>query len=240
MKTKLAYATVAVLVSALALGAAQATAEDRDPTYYGKPHGPWTAHPKFYGNTIGEWSAKWWNWVTVRPLSEVPTAQEGVIDCSVGQPRGKVWFLAGSRVGDRVLERTCTVPKTKALLFPLRNAVAWAPDDCATADECRELFRNYFDVVELVCELDGEPCHFHNPIIREQSPPFTLLIPDDSYLVELGIAAGDRFPSIADGFWVMLPPLRKGEHTLHIKGARGSWETLPTFTSEVIYHLTVE
>lgn len=158
-------------------------------------------------------------------------------------------------------ERTCTVPKTKALFFPLINVVGWGPEDCtpgATPAECigelQGFLRTYYNVVELVCELDGKACSNQNLLMRGQSPAFTLRIPEQSYLVELGLLAGDRFPAIADGFWVMLPPLSPGEHVLEIKGAR--W--LPTaegsctvngnvtecrargFTTLVRYNLTVE
>lgn len=224
MKTKIAFATLSLLVGTLTLGAASVTADD--------------TNPKFYGRTVGQWSALWWNWATAFSLAETPPAQEGKVDCSLGQPPGKVWFLAGSFEG--TVERFCRVPANKALFFPIVNSVYWAPEDCSTVQECRE-FALIRPVVELVCEVDGKPCVYRNLILREQSPPFKLAIPDGSFLTEFGYAPGDRFPSITDGYYVILPPLSKGKHQIHFKGSTGdSFQGEPSFTTEVTYHLIVK
>ena len=41
-------------------------------------------NPKFYGKTIGEWSADWWNWAVSYPFDESPLLLEGEVDVAFG------------------------------------------------------------------------------------------------------------------------------------------------------------
>src|SRR3972149_2756089 len=70
-----------------------------------------------YGMTYGEWSARWWQWALSMPVDKNPLLDTA--DCSKGQS-GKVWFLAGTFGGS--VERKCTMPAEKAILFPIINA----------------------------------------------------------------------------------------------------------------------
>lgn len=63
------------------------------------------------------------------------------------------------------------------------------------------------------------------PIVRTQSPPFEY--------------ASDP-ETIADGFWVVLPPLPSGEHVIHFTGGLCDIDTGDVvFEVEVTYTLTV-
>ena len=68
-----------------------------------------------YGNTYGEWSARWWQWLMAIPEATNPNFDPTGAHCAVGQV-GPVWFLAGSVGG--AATRHCTVPAGKALLLP--------------------------------------------------------------------------------------------------------------------------
>ena len=79
------------------------------------------------------------------------------------------------------------------------------------------------------------------PIVRTQSPVFTNVLPNNNVLVPavtgcaVPFAAGRTGRRIADGYWVMLPPLPPGQHILKFRG---------TFTSygvenSVTYRITV-
>ena len=83
-----------------------------------------------YGNTYGEWSAEWWQWVLSIPQANSPVADTTGADCAQ-QQSGPVFFLAGTGGGDPVT-RNCTVPAGKALYFPILNSL-WgaAVFDCA-------------------------------------------------------------------------------------------------------------
>ena len=48
-----------------------------------------------YGNTYGEWSAQWWQWLMSIPKATNPNFDTTGAHCAEGQA-GPVWFLAGA------------------------------------------------------------------------------------------------------------------------------------------------
>jgi len=72
-----------------------------------------------YGQTYGEWSAKWWQRFISLPADH--NAFTNTADCAADQS-GHVWFLVGGVGGD------CTVPADTALFFPILN---W---ECSTVE----------------------------------------------------------------------------------------------------------
>jgi hypothetical protein len=87
------------------------------------------------------------------------------------------------------------------------------------------------------------------PTVRTQSPKFTSILPEGHILLGACFAPPD-YPTdlppgktgrmIAEGYWVMLPPLSPGEHTLTLHGASCDSETGDAFfETGVTYHLTV-
>src|ERR1700693_1775631 len=66
-----------------------AQAEDRNSIIV-----PPDANP--FGMTLGEWSARWWQWIDMLPAAPgYPSNWSGPSDCSTGQ-LGPVWFLFGT------------------------------------------------------------------------------------------------------------------------------------------------
>jgi hypothetical protein len=47
-------------------------------------------------------------------------------------------------------------------------------------------------------------------------------------------------PGVADGYWIMLAPLKVGQHTLHFTGTEEFPEWDWAFTVDVTYYLTVQ
>ena len=148
------------------------------------------AEPKVLGKTIGEWSVKWWQWAFAIPASTNPMLDDKGEFCHVGQ-QGPVWFLAGVWNGGKV-ERACTVPRGKHILFSIANTF-WIqtgtdPTHYTETDYRREA-SNYllflFGDKPLVATLenlathDEKPIIFdpNTPIIRSQSPVFTASFP---------------------------------------------------------------
>ena len=68
-----------------------------------------SASPKVFGKTYGEWAAKWWQWALAGPAGENAVQDTTGEFCDANQPKGKVWFLAGTFGG--TVTRTCTIPK---------------------------------------------------------------------------------------------------------------------------------
>lgn len=190
-------------------------------------------HAKAYGMTYGEWAAEWWTWLASIPATSNPQLDETGEFCDVGQS-GPVWFLAAS-FGGGVWERECEVPAGKSIFFPIVPAAFWVPEDGDTEEEVRAAANASMDGVDfLECTVDEVP--LENLFdYRAESPAFTL---PDTLLVDFGFDEGDRFPAVADGYWIMLAPLSRGEHVVRF---RMHIEEGPFAGSEydVTYFLTV-
>lgn len=216
------------LVVVLALGAVSAAAPAStvaDPT-----------NPKIYDKTIGEWEAEWWNMIAAYPASETPVLQTGQVDCSFGQPSNKLWFLVGWLGSGDPVVRECTIPKDKAVMLPIVNAIGadFPPFD---EDAYRDALLQVLEPIqELVCEVDGVPCAFHHLQVRTQSPVFSLDVPPGSVFTELGNEAG-VYQALSDGYWVLLSPLGEGDHVIHFSAKKGG--PVP-FKLDVTYYITVE
>lgn len=221
------------------------------------PFVPWTAgtaNPKVYGKTYGEWAAEWWKWALSLPEGMNPVQDDTGEFCTLGQA-GPVWFLAGS-FGVTGVERKCTIPAGKAIFYPLVNAF-WIDepgDEVFTDEEVRTLLVTTAGgdgACQLTSTLDtfdtrnlGElpaPVTAHlQPVVRAQSPRITIELPEDNIL---GFPPGPNERLIAEGYWVMLPPLTPGKHRLNLHGAacaeteEGMLEK--TFETDVTYHLRV-
>lgn len=193
------------------------------------------AMPKILGKSIGEWSAKWWQWALAAPASSNPTQDDSGAFCDLGQ-QGAVWFLAGV-FGGGTTERSCNIPEGKYILFPLANAFwinsAWDEPSNTEADY-RKMANDFLDPSiggELEATLDGTSIIFNpnTPIIRTQSPVFTANFPIDN-LFGLDPSGLTGYPIVSDGFWVMLPSLEPGEHVLHFRAGHAQ---------DITYHLSV-
>lgn len=108
------------------------------------------------GKTLAEWSALWWQWMVSIPVADNPQMAQGEVDCGVGQ-QGPVWFLAGAPSGVTA-QRSCTVPRGKALFFPVFNAVFInGPGENLTVAEKRDAldgFLNDTDPGPFTAEVD--------------------------------------------------------------------------------------
>jgi hypothetical protein len=80
-----------------------------------------TGQPSVHGKTYGEWSAAWWQWALAGPEGKNAVKDTTGEFCDDNQPRGPVWFLAGS-FGLTGVERRCTIPRQRALFYPLINS----------------------------------------------------------------------------------------------------------------------
>lgn len=228
-------ATVAVAVPAVEAGQTQ------NPMY------PPNSHP--HGSTYGEWGAVWWTWAGQFPFAENPIADEGpdiVYGDANEQPDGAVWYLAGHFFFMESVERNLNVPAGKSLLFPLINQVAVSPEDCwyfglsmnpdpCTAEELLGVTEEFLteDVSDISVWVDG--VEVGNPFAyRATSEPFTLEVEPGTLWTDGGLAPGSHYPTISDGYYMMLKPFTPGEHILH-------FEVLVDgqMTENVTYHLTV-
>jgi hypothetical protein len=73
---------------------------------------------------------------------------------------------------------------------------------------------------------------------RVQSDPFELALPEDNLFVDLcggDQPAGIFSPAVDNGYYVALPPLMVGLHTIHFHADNANG----TVAQDVVYHLTV-
>ncbi len=197
--------------------------------------------PKVLGRTYGEWAAEWVAWSESGPIGQNAIQDLTGEFCGLNQPGRNVWFLAGS-FGVPQVERHCSIPRGRALFYPIYEA-PWIDcpgtvDETLTDAEVRDIMAAYIgEPAEISSSLNGVAVvSLQVPIVRTQTPVFTNVLPNSHVLVGVcptALSAGRTGRRIGDGYWVMLPPLPAGQHTLSLRGAQ------PGFETSVTYRLTV-
>lgn len=225
MKTQIAILTKTILLitTLLLLGAGSTVRAD------GHDSNPGILPPnaQAYGESYGQWAADWWIWALsipseINPLNDITGAY-----AAVGQ-HGPVWFLAGATTG--TVTRKVTVPDGKSLFFPIINTLWWtAPTDPPTtiADILSALAGVTADITNLSCTIDGRAVKRLQNYVTI-SPVFSLTVPADNVL---GLPAAVYTPDVDEGFYLMLAPLRAGQHKIHFTGSSPAWairSTSPT------------
>jgi hypothetical protein len=89
-------------------------------------------------------------------------------------------------------------------------------------------------VYGLSCSVDGTPLPITSANL-ERSNPFALQQPTDNIL---GVPRGVHSPAADSGYYVLLRPLSRGQHTIHFVGNIGFFN--PAFSLDVTYHITIE
>ena len=191
-----------------------------------------------HNSTYGEWTARWWQWLTSIPQEGNPAADETGANCHAGQ-NGPVWFLAGTFGG--LNTRACSIPAGKSILFPVVNQLCTFIDypNLRTESELRSCAVAANEgVTELMVMIDGQPISEQQlRTYRVQSPLFELTLPEGNILSgQQGSTQG-----VSDGFWVFLPPLAPGAHEIHFRGTIVDFTTVSqnNFVTEALYHITV-
>jgi hypothetical protein len=189
-----------------------------------------------FGNTYGEWSARWWQWLVSIPAATNPNLTSGIVDCTLGQS-GSVWFLAGT-FGDKPYTRSCTIPGGKDLLVtPLTTLSGQGVGDCTGASDCdptqlRALAGAGQDNPQLL-EVRVDNAQVKSLDQYRVTPAvYTVFFPQNAVF---GLEPGTHGPVVSDGYFVLLKPLSPGPHTIHLKGIAAG----KGFVVEVTYHLTV-
>ncbi len=188
-----------------------------------------TPGEKWHGRSYEALVSEWTNWLTAEPIATNPAFDPDGRDCGRNQS-GNVWFLASTFEG--IADRSCEVPAGKALFLSLGGVfVSFAPEFPTAGDGCQAIGSLVGQVrcdvnddvpvapaVAFTVILDGTPLG-DLFAYRAQSLPggFTLRVAELSFLTDLGLPAGDRFPAVADGYFLFLKPLSVGTHTLSLR-----------------------
>jgi hypothetical protein len=174
---------------------------------------------KPYGNTYGQWTVKWWQWALSIPKSNSPLVDETGNNSYVNQPDKDVWFLAGTiATEDNIKEpyREVIVPSGRAILFPIINCEANPieyPHLKTDEDLVAHVKEDENAIVRKEAFINGKLI----PPKRVTSDPlvFPLFVNDDNGLR----VKGGTTRASADGYYVFLKPLSKGEYNINFRGA---------------------
>jgi hypothetical protein len=165
-----------------------------------------------FGNSWEKWTAIWCNWLLSIPRDKNPAVDETGKNSSQNQVDTNVWFLAGTFGNNIPVKRRCTVPKSKAILFPiLEKEDSFAEDqDLIYEAELSIRARNSMDrLIRLQLIVDGKRL----PNLSEYrvlSEYFDLRFPENNvYDVNYGVTR-----AVCDGYWAFLRPLPIGLHEI--------------------------
>jgi hypothetical protein len=196
-----------------------------------------------FGIGYDQAAAEWVEWTVAIPAASNPLFDSDGAFAAIGQ-LGKVWFLTGT-TGQGVtppVTRTVTVPTGTALFFPIVNYFwvntpeygdpPWSP--AQEANVRQNVLKPVVDsAYGLILEIDGRAVPNIDKL-RVSGAVGECTIPDDN-IFGVPFAPGPH-PCVADGYWVLLPPLSAGNHTIHFGGGF----TFPSvFSLDVTYHITV-
>lgn len=193
-------------------------------------------------------ATQWWQWALSTPASENPLLDTTGAFAAVNQ-HGRVWFLAGNLGGTTV--RNINVPAGKALFFPIvntfdvENGIASHVEPAAGPGgtivfmvkqpvQTAQAFVSTIiaTATGLSCTVDGRPLQISAANL-EQSTPFSVFLPANNIV---GVPAGVYFPFVDSGYYVLLPPLSPGQHTIHFAGGL----TYFPYSLDVTDYITVQ
>jgi hypothetical protein len=225
MKTLASTLLSLLCAQALALSAPARAASDDNPNPNVYP-----LTEKVGEKTYAEWAAAWWQWGLGIKKDKNPITDQTGKFAGEGQS-GPVWFLAGNFGGET--KRTCSIPAGKALFFPVVNqgpgTSAERADEKVLSATAKELMDTAEDLQVIVDEKPLKDVVKY----RVATPLFTLNGPDKADAVVDNASGACKM--VSDGYWIMLKPLDKGDHTLRIKGTVKK----ARFSLDVTYKLTV-
>jgi hypothetical protein len=182
------------------------------------------------GRSQAEWSVAWWQWLLSFPESQNPNLDTTGAFSFLGD-QGPVFFLAGNFGSNTSVTRSATVRSNQFLFIPLTNVVSWEQISAYGGSEAG-LRRDAAETIgigpdgsapgnTLFARLNGVDLALPPPTtslfnFRQMSPPglFDVTLPPGAVL---GLPAG-TFPSVSDGWWLMLGPLAPGNYELHYGG----------------------
>jgi len=223
---------------ALLLAATTGLADGRNPNPAVLPPGS-TPH----GRTYGYWAAAWWTWALQFPVEQSPITDPTGAYGSAGQ-KGPVWFLAGTL--DGLAERSLTIPAGKRIFFPLFNVFNdySCPDpdmQPAPGQTLEEFLTEGAEAIsdmatELFAEVDDVP--IQNLWDYRAHSDMKMFTKHPSLLAFDPCLTDGPQPAVATGYWLMLAPLTKGQHTLHF-GSTARFADFE-FGVDVTYYLTVD
>jgi len=184
--------SISPVLSAAQLG----FADELNPGLYSPDSNP-------YRTSFPIWTTKWWQWFIGIPNSQQPFPDTTGAKCNTNQA-GPVWYLVGS---EGKVERNCTVPSGKAILFPILNT------ECSYSES--PTLKNEQELRKCAVEADKDAvlsASIDNLAIKNvdkykiTSGLFNVTYPKDPVF-----PTNSNFSqAVSDGWFIMLEPLKPG------------------------------
>jgi hypothetical protein len=189
-----------------------------------------TIPPALLSFDFKQLSGKWAKWTLEIPKSINPITDNTGSHCAQNQiQNGRFWFLVGDFGGS--VNRRCTIPPGKVIFFPIVEATVTRDQNLSTIPKMQAAAKQFIDqTTRLEVSLDSS-IKSGLDIHRVQSAPFRYVSPPDNIL---GEPPGPNI-GLTEGFWVLLHPFSRGQHTIHFAGQIGS-----SFSLDVTYLLTIQ
>jgi hypothetical protein len=176
--------------------------------------------------TLGKLGAEWWTRVFEEPVPTNPlfgsyTHESPKCEGSTTFAKRKVFFLFGTTNGKEVT-RKCTVSRKAWIFFPVVNSVdVEHPGDLSEA-KMRKLVNDQIDQFlrgsTIFVTVDGKRVPVSKKKNRADTPFFRVTLPKNNIFGGPPAAPAGKYKAVADGVWVLLPPLKKGKHTITFGG----------------------
>lgn len=165
---------------------------------------------KVEGQGYAELSARWWRWTDRFPSGMEPYRDPDGRWCGIAQ-EGPVWFLAGTDGSDSV-KRRCSVPVGKHVFLPVINLyqrTRYGIPAKLRAAQCKSLLGGLAlsnDALRsAVVLVDG---------VRVDDPRRYRVRTERCFDAYEPSENGDAIIAASDGYWLLLPPMKAGRHTI--------------------------
>jgi hypothetical protein len=166
-----------------------------------------------------------------------PALDLGEVDCSIGQPSRKLWFLETGPLGNGDFERSCTVAKATTLYVPHLQSTCSPEFDGVPVDECLAGADDIHAAFDLSLTVDGVTLDDDDlEQYRTSTGEFEIPLADDNiWEVFFGTEFGESLTFGSDAIGVLVGPLSVGSHEIVIDSKAEEFGIDSTLT----YHLTV-
>jgi hypothetical protein len=196
---------------------------------------------KAFGRTLGEWQAAWAQWMLSIPENIHPQNDKTGLKFGIGQHL-PVWFLPPRW---QAQQTSVVVPAGYTLFVPAGpGGLTFYPPGARTDEQLlaeRQEYAAQEQLTVLEMSVDGVPIPDLRPY-RNTTPVFPLVLPPGNLFgIAVKSSKDQHLAAIADGYYLLLPPLPAGEHVI-----QGRFEGIDLgdnnkpFKVEWIYHLTVQ